>query len=239
MKLMKNAGTLLLAGLSVVSAGLVHAQEIKSLKLAAPSVPANGSASLVVEFTQFGNSTACGVTVDWGNGSKQDIRLGMDSFKDSPVTLNQVYPNPGNYSIKLEGRFLARGLRSVTACTVAAAPVALKVTDPVAEKLAADQRAAQLAAETALREAAIREQEATARERAALADAEKAKQDLARQQAAAREMELDLKRKDLERREAQLRRDDELRRAPAARPAAPAPVAPAGGRPPVKSADGF
>jgi hypothetical protein len=251
MKLMKNAGALLLAGAAGLSTGLVHAQsgEIKSLKLAAPSVAVNTGASLRVEFTPSANASACGVTVDWGNGAKQDIRLGIDSFKDSPATLTQAYPNPGTYNIKLEGKFLTRGLRSAAACTVAAAPVTIKVTDPVAEKLVADQRAAQLAAEAALKEAAIREQEAAARERAALADAERAKQDLVRQQAAAREMEMDLKRKDLERREAQLRKDDEARRAPVSRPAAPAPAAaaapapapaaPAGGRPPVKAADGF
>lgn len=248
MKSMKNASALLLAGVAGLSTGLVHAQsgEIKSLKLAAPSVAVNTPASLRVEFTPSANASACGVTVDWGNGSKQDIRLGIDSFKDSPATLNLAYPNPGTYNIKLEGKFLTRGLRSAAACTVSAAPVTIKVTDPAAEKLVADQRAAQLAAEAALKEAAIREQEAAARERAALADAERAKQDLVRQQAAAREMELDLKRKDLERREAQLRKDDEARRAAVARPAAPAaaapapaPAAPAGGRPPVKAADGF
>ena len=250
MKSMKNASALLLAGVAVLSAGLAQAQsgEIKSLKLAAPSVAVNTGASLRVEFTPAANASACGVTVDWGNGAKQDIRLGIDSFKDSPATLTQAYPNPGSYNIKLEGKFLTRGLRSAAACTVSAAPVTIKVTDPAAEKLVADQRAAQLAAEAALKEAAIREQEAAARERAALADAERAKQDLVRQQAAAREMELDLKRKELERREAQLRKDDEARRAAMARPAAPAPAAaaaapapaaPAGGRPPVKAADGF
>ena len=248
MKSMKNASALLLAGVAGLSTGFVQAQtqEIKSLKLVAPSVPVNTPASLRVEFTPSANASACGVSVDWGNGSKQDIRLGIDSFKDSPATLNLAYPNPGTYNIKLEGKFLTRGLRSAAACTVAAAPVTIKVTDPVAEKLVADQRAAQLAAEAALKEAAVREQEAAARERAALADAERAKQDLLRQQAAAREMELDLKRKELERREAQLRKDDEARRAAMARPAAPAvaapapaPAAPAGGRPPVKAADGF
>jgi hypothetical protein len=251
MKSMKNASALLLAGVAGLSAGLAQAQtqEIKSLKLAAPSVAVNTGASLRVEFTPSANSSACGVTVDWGNGAKQDIRLGIDSFKDSPATLSQAYPNPGSYNIKLEGKFLTRGLRSAAACNVTAAPVTIKVTDPAAEKLVADQRAAQLAAEAALKEAAIREQEAAARERAALADADRAKQDLVRQQAAAREMELDLKRKDLERREAQLRKDDEARRAAVARPATPAaaapapapaaPAAPAGGRPPVKAADGF
>ena len=251
MKSMKNASALLLAGVAGLSAGVAQAQtqEIKSLQLVAPSVPVNTPASLRVEFTPSANGSACGVSVDWGNGTKQDIRLGIDSFKDSPATLTLPYPNPGSYNIKLEGKFLTRGLRSAAACNVTAAPVAIKVTDPVAEKLAADQRAAQLAAEAALKEAAIREQASAARERAALADVEKAKQDLVRQQAAAREMEMDLKRKDLERREAQLRKDEDARRAAAVRPAAPAavapapapaaPAAPAAVRPPVKAADGF
>ena len=249
MKSMKNASALLLAGVAAMCSGLVQAQEVKSFKLAAPSVAVNTSTGMQIEFSLGTNGSACGVTVDWGNGSKQDIRLGTDNLKDSPATLTQTYTNPGNYNIKLEGRFLTRGLRSVAACNVTAAPVAIKVTDPVAEKLAADQRAAQLAAEAALKEAAIREQASAARERAALADVEKAKQDLVRQQAAAREMEMDLKRKDLERREAQLRKDEDARRAAAVRPAAPAavapapapaaPAAPAAVRPPVKAADGF
>jgi len=249
-KKMKLAGALLLAGTAGLSAGLVHAQqqvqEIKSLRLASPTMPANGTATLRVEFSTSSSASLCGVLIDWGNGARQEIRLGMDSYKDSPFMLNQVYPNPGSYTIKLEGKYLQRGLRSAAACVVSAAPVVVKVTDPVAEKQAADQRAAQLAAEAALRDAAIREQEAAARERAALADAERAKQDLLRQQAAAREMEIDLKRKELERREAQLRKDEEARRAVVVRPAAPAaqapappPAAPVGGRPPVKAADGF
>jgi hypothetical protein len=247
MKLMKNASALLVAGLTAMSTGLVQAKDITGVVLVTPSVPVNSNAALQINFTKTDNSL-CGVTVDWGNGNQQDIRLGYEQFKDSPVTLNQTYVNPGNYKIKLEGRYMSRGLFSAIACNVMATPVTIKVTDPAAEKLAAAQRAAQLAAEAALKQAAAREQESAARERAALAEAEKAKQDLVREQAAAREKELELKSKELERREAQLRKDDEARRAatarPAARPAdaaakAPAPSVPSGSRPPVKAADGF
>jgi len=224
-------------------ASVVHAKDVTGVMLVTPTVPLNSNAALQINFTHT-DSSLCGVAIDWGNGNQQEIRLGYEKFKDSPVTLNQTYASPGTYFIKLEGRYLSRGLFSAVPCNVLAKPVSIRVTDPVAEKLAADQRAA----EAALRQSAVREREAAERERAALVNAEKAKQELLTQKAAALEMEMEFKRKELEIREAQLRKDEEARRAapkPAARPAAPAastspaPAASSGGRPPVKSADGF
>lgn len=250
MKQFKNsAASLILVALAGLVSSLAQAQvqDVRTAKLVADVVPVNANASLVVEFSSGAGASICGLVIDWGNGRKQELRVGFREAQNSPFTVTNVYPNPGTYTIKLVGAFVQRGLRSGAACNVAAAPVTIKVTDPVADKAAADQRAAQLAAEAAAREATARAEEAAARERAALADAERTKQDMARQQNAARDRELELKRKELELREAQLRRDEERRRsappAPAPAPAASAPAAPAPSsapvRPPVKSADGF
>ncbi|PIT75873.1 caspase family protein [Limnohabitans sp. G3-2] len=222
MKLIKNARSYGVASIAAMAACMVQAKDINGLVLAEPNVPVNTNASLQISFTTE-DTSLCGVVIDWGNGTQQSIRLGHDQHKTSPATINHAYLNPGNYNIKLEGRFMSRGLNSALACNVLTKQVSVKVIDPAAEKLAAETRAAQLAAEAATQQAAAREKEVAERERLALAAAEKAKQDLLIQQAATREMELSLRARELERREAQLRKDEEARRTPGtSRPSAPA-----------------
>jgi hypothetical protein len=56
----------------------------------------------------------CGFEVDFGDGNKRQIRI--LSKADSPATVEHVYKKEGNYAVKIDGVFLQRGLKSVSAC---------------------------------------------------------------------------------------------------------------------------
>jgi len=100
MKLIKIAITSLVASTSFMCASVVHAKDVTGVMLVTPTVPLNSNAALQINFTHT-DSSLCGVAIDWGNGNQQEIRLGYEKFKDSPVTLNQTYASPGTYFIKL------------------------------------------------------------------------------------------------------------------------------------------
>lgn len=191
---------------TLLSLGHAQAQEVKTLELISRKISLDATADLNIKFVPIGNRPVwCGLTVDWGNGAKQDIRIGDDNLKTSPAMLSYKYATPGNYTITVQGRLLVRGLNTAAACEGNPRPVAVTVVDEAALAAAERQRVAQQEAERA-------KQEAVERERALAAK------------------ELDLKRKELEMKEDLLRREEEMRKralaAPApARPAPPAPAA--------------
>jgi len=207
---------------TLLSLGHAQAQEIKTLELISRKISLDATAELNINFVPTGtNPVWCGLTVDWGNGAKQDVRIGDDNLKTSPAMLSYKYATPGNYTITAQGRLLVRGLKTAAACDGNPRPIAVIVVDEAALAAAERQRVAQQEAERA-------KQEAVERERALAAK------------------ELDLKRKELEMKEDLLRREEEMRKralAAPARPVAPAtaPAAPATPLTPkaVKPADAF
>ena len=239
---------------------IVSAKDINGLSLASSTIPLNNNATLILNFSK--DSSFCGATIDWGNGARQDIRLGIDN-NNSPAVFNLIYSNPGTFNIKVDGKGLRRGITFAEPCTVSASPISLKVTDPVAEKLAAEKLAAEkmaaekmaaekFAAETLLKQAEIKLQQASVKEQSAIEAAEKIKQDLLRQQDAERSRELEYKRKELELREAILKKEEEAKRASliqspnrtSSNPVRPSTadsltVSPSNNKPPVKPVDGF
>ncbi len=212
---------LVISTFTLLPFGHVQAQEIKTLELVSGKISLDAMAELNINFAQTGETVWCGLTVDWGNGAKQDIRIGDDNLKTSPAMLSYKYAAAGNYTITAQGRLLVRGLKTAASCGGNPRPVVVTVVDQAALAAAERQRVAQEQAERA-------KQEAVERERALAAK------------------ELDLKRKELEMKEDLLRREEEMRKralaAPApARPAPPAPAAPAAPLTPkaVKPADAF
>ncbi len=217
---------LAISALTLMGAGQVQAQEIKSLELVSGKISLDAVAELNVNFVPTGDVIWCGMTVDWGNGDKQDVRIGDDNLKSSPIMLSHKYPAAGNYTITAQGRLLIRGLKTASSCGGNPRPTVVTVVDQAA--LAAAER-----------------------QRVAAEEAERAKAEAVARERAFAEKELDLKRKELEMKEDLLRREEEIRRralaTPAPAPAAaprPAPVAPAAPAAPltpkaVKPADAF
>ena len=197
---------------------LVNAQTLQRLKVDSLRAPANSSISVLIEYTPE-DPNWCGLTLDFGDGTKQTIRIGHEQDKSSPLRRTKVYQAPGTYILSVEGTSLARGLRSAIACGGNPQPLTITVFDAEKERAFEAKNKARLEAEQQQR----RESE--------------------EQRKALDQRELELKRKELELREQALRRQEEERKqAPERRaPQPPQPAEPpqAGSRPPVKAADGF
>lgn len=221
---LKTLTALLMTGLGLAITS--HAQTLQRIEIDPVEPGTNTSITVLVHYAP-GEPNWCGFSLDLGNGQTQSIRIGHDQDTSSPIRRTVVFNNPGNYTIRAEGRFLSRGLRSANACAGNPAPLSVAVKDLQAEKARQMELEMQQKAQEALKQA--EEQRRLMQER-----------------------ELELRRKELEMRELQLRQQETQRRAtqqppqpaarPAARPAAPAP-APAPSQPstppPVRSVDGF
>ena len=249
--LSSKAKSILLSAVVLLSTTQVLAQEIKSATFASSQSSMGNSVDLTITFQTTGNPPWCGLLVEWGDGEKQNVRVGDDNFKTSPITLTHKYATAGNFNATVKGNTMVRGLKTAQACGGVVKPAQINIVDTVAIQQAEARRVA------AEREKATLE-EAERVKKAALEEADRAKK-------AIESKELELKRKELEMKEEMLKREEELRKredearkrsqqrppaqspAPAAAPApAPAPAqspapppAPAGTKPGVKPASGF
>lgn len=209
----------LLAGSLAFAFTTANAQTLQRIEIDPAQPGTNTSVTVLIHYTP-GEQNFCGLTLDMGNGQSQSIRIGHEQDTSSPIRRTVVFNNPGNYIIRVEGRFLSRGLRSAAACSGNPQPLAINVVDLQAE----NNRRAELEAQQKAQES--------------LRQAEEQKRQM-------QERELELRRKELELREMQLRQQEAQRRAsqqptPSVRPAAPPPPPPIpASPPPVRSVDGF
>ena len=245
--LISKARSILLSTFVLLCTTQVMAQEIKSATFTSAQSSMGSSVELTITFQTTGNPPWCGLLVEWGDGEKQNVRVGEDNFKTSPITLTHKYATAGNFNATVKGNTMVRGLKTAQACGGVVKPAQINIVDTVAIQQAEARRVA------AEREKAALE-EAERVKKAALEEADRAKK-------AIESKELELKRKELEMKEEMLKREEELRKredearkrnqqrppaqspAPAAAPApaqSPAPPpAPAGTKPGVKPASGF
>jgi hypothetical protein len=49
-------------------------------------------------------------------GEKQNVRVGDDNFKTSPITLTHKYATAGNFNATVKGNTMVRGLKTAQAC---------------------------------------------------------------------------------------------------------------------------
>ncbi len=232
---MKKTFALSLGFAAAVLATSSWAQNIKSIEFRTGKQLDMGAISeLAISFEQGSSSAVwCGLSVRWGDGQEQTIRIGDDQFKNSPAIVPHTYTRAGQFRVDVEGRPMVRGLRSAAGCDGRPAPLDVTVVDKQAQLEAQRQQA-----EQARLEAERRQQAEQERQRA-----EQSRLEAERRQREFAEKELELKRRELQMKEEMLKREEEMRRrqaAPAAAPAAPPRPAPAPSAPPaVKPADGF
>ena len=239
MFLSSKAKSILLSTLVLLSTTQVLAQEIKSATFSNPQSSLGNSVDLSIVFQSTGSAPWCGLLVEWGDGDKQNVRVGDDNFKTSPITLTHKYATAGTFNATVKGNTMVRGLKTAQACGGVVKPAQINIIDTVAIQQAEARRVAVEREKVAL-------EEAERAKKASLEEADRAKK-------AIEAKELEMKRKELEIKEEMLKREEDLRkredearkrnqqRAPLAAPAptpAPAP-APAGSKPPVKPASGF
>ena len=244
--LSSKAKSILLSTLVLLGTTQVLAQEIKSANFTSAQSSMGNSVELTITFQATGNPPWCGLLVEWGDGEKQNVRVGDDNFKTSPITLTHKYATAGNFNT------MVRGLKTAQACGGVVKPAQINIVDAVAIQQAEARRVAAEREKVAL-------EEAERVKKAALEEADRAKKaaleqaDLAKK--AIESKELELKRKELEMKEEMLKREEELRKRedearkrsqqrPPAQPPAPSSSpaqapAPAGTKPGVKPASGF
>ena len=260
--LISKARSILLSTFVLLCTTQVMAQEIKSATFTSAQSSMGSSVELTITFQTTGNPPWCGLLVEWGDGEKQNVRVGEDNLKTSPITLTHKYATAGNFNATVKGNTMVRGLKTAQACGGVVKPAQINIVDTVAlqqaeaRRLAAEREKAALEEAERVKKAAL--EEADRAKKAALEQADRARK-------AIESKELELKRKELEMKEEMLKREEDLRKreeearkrsqqrppvqppAPSSSPApapaptpAPAPApAPAGTKPGVKPAPGF
>ena len=130
--------------------------------------------SLTFSFAENQGPVSCGLSVDWGDGKVERLRVGEGQQLTPPYTLEHTYANSGDYKIRIAGEAIVRGLRSVLPCdvkretslSVMDAAEAAKLAEAKAaeerEKRARDEAAAQARKEQAERAAAAAQAQAQA-----------------------------------------------------------------------------
>jgi hypothetical protein len=193
--------------------GSAPAQTITQVSFSQTRVAQGSQVTLLIEF-RSSQAPWCGLNLNWGNGEEQDLRIGDDDRKNSPVAVTRTFNSAGTFTVQARGKFLTRGLKSAPACEVSAMPVRITVFDEAAER--------------AERQRELERQQSEAARRAAEAQAEQARRESDLRQRELAQRELELKRRELELRETELRREEEARRAAAraAAQSAPAPAPP-------------
>lgn len=104
-----------------------QSQEIRGLELSKSPLTPGEEVTIKILLKPANGSYSCGLRLQMGDGESRDIR-GTDA-QDGAITVGHRYPNPGTYSIRVEGKSLVRGLNSLQACPGTRA-VQVVVTNP-------------------------------------------------------------------------------------------------------------
>lgn len=127
--------------------------------VAVQPVAPEANKALSVKFTFQESSVACGLTIDWGDGKIDRLRVGEGQQVPPPFLVEHTYVSPGSYKIRINGEGMARGLRSVFPCAVRLES-SISVVDPIeierqraeAQRIAQERAEAQITAEREKRE---------------------------------------------------------------------------------------
>ena len=116
--------------------------------------------SLTFVFAEDPNTINCGLSIDWGDGQSQELRLGRGLDVSPPFKIEHVYRDTGTKVLSIRGVIVVRGLGTVGPCK-ASYKDQITVTDPaIVEKqrlkLEAEQRAIEEAKQKAIQEATQR-----------------------------------------------------------------------------------
>lgn len=96
--------------------------------------------TLSLEFSREQGQVACGLVIDWGDGSIERFRVGEGLQVQPPYKLQHTYTAVGQFKLQVYGEAIIRGLRSVVACDVRREGT-VTVIDPIEEARRAEERA--------------------------------------------------------------------------------------------------
>ena len=94
----------------------------------------------VLNFTFADTGVGCGMAIDWGDGKIDRLRFGEEYQIKPPYSVQHTYNSEGQFTIKINGELLIRGLRSVLPCDVKNERI-VKVLDPVLVLRQAEEKA--------------------------------------------------------------------------------------------------
>lgn len=117
------------AVLGLLASVTVCAQQLRDARMLATEVDVSQEATLLLSLDKTSASVWCGLRVDFGNGSDQNLRVGERGETDLQMQVRYRYPTPGLYTVRVFGAALMRGLRSVVACEGGERSFQVRVTD--------------------------------------------------------------------------------------------------------------
>ena len=139
--------------------GNVSANTVTNVAVQPVAPEVNKALSVKFTFQENPSSVACGLTIDWGDGKIERLRVGEGHQVLPPFLVEHTYVSPGSYKIRINGEGIARGLRSVFPCAVRLES-SISVVDPIelerqraeAQRIAQERAEAQITAEREKRE---------------------------------------------------------------------------------------
>jgi hypothetical protein len=111
---------------------LALANKVEKVDLTPKSPDMNTELQVKMIFAVPDDKVSCGITVDWGDGEKQKLRVGNGQQVLPPFSLAHTYSTAGSKNISIKGESVFRGLSSVGPCEVNVTG-AIVVQDPVAK----------------------------------------------------------------------------------------------------------
>jgi hypothetical protein len=119
---------------------LAWANKIDKVETSPDSPDINAEFTLKLNFQIPEDKVSCGISVDWGDGEKQKLRVGNGQQVLPPFKLTHTYTTAGQKSLSLKGEFIARGLNSLGGCDVNVSGV-VTIQDPaVRAEIAAKEK---------------------------------------------------------------------------------------------------
>lgn len=134
---------------------LVNANKVDKVQASPESPDINTEFAINLTFIDPDDKVSCGIGIDWGDGEKQKLRIGIGHQVPPPFKLTHTYTTPGEKKISIKGEFIARGLNSTGGCDINKSG-SFTIQDPAVraekervekERLAELERQAQLAAQ--------------------------------------------------------------------------------------------
>jgi len=119
-----------LACLAIASAWPAWAQRLDSLTVEPQPALARSVVRLHIALSvRSRNDPWCGLAIDFGDGSAQDVRVGDRGQGDLALDIEHRYEKAGTYVIAVRGKNLIRGLRTAFSCDGELQPLSLLVKE--------------------------------------------------------------------------------------------------------------
>ncbi len=112
----------------------LQAQTLRNLSVEPRMATVGEPVAIKLELAPDRGDPWCGITIDFGNNDVREIRIGENGVQDLTQVFSLAFRQPGIYAVSVQGKFLRRGLKSVTACAgrLSAATILVSEAAPAA-----------------------------------------------------------------------------------------------------------